>query len=382
MRFADIPGIPELKRKLAETVDQGHIAHAQLFAGAEGGVGLMLALAYAQYVNCEAPSEKDSCGVCPSCIKTSKFIHPDLHFCMPIAKVKKEEDKKETKVQLTPLLPAFRLFLHETPFGSLWDWSEAAEFENRTPGINILSVRETIIGLQLKPYEGRFKIQLIWLPETMRTEGANAFLKILEEPPPYTLFLLVSDQPEQLLPTIISRTQRVNIPKLDEESMAGFLVSRFQADPEKAIQAAALSDGSISLALRLLSETNEDYHQLFMDWQRACFSANFAALLQHTDQFQALGKEVQKNFLRYCLNQVRKALVLSQGAGSVLHMKEQERNDLSRLGKALSLRQVEVLLQQLNMAYFHINQNASSRMIFFDTSLAIAASFKKTSIPA
>jgi DNA polymerase-3 subunit delta' len=301
---------------------------------------------------------------------------------MPIAKVKKEEDKKESKVQLTPLLPAFRLFLKDTPFGSLWDWSEAAEFENRTPGINILSVRETIIGLQLKPYEGRFKIQLIWLPETMRTEGANAFLKILEEPPPYTLFLLVSDQPEQLLPTIISRTQRVNIPKLDEESMAGFLVNRFQADPEKAIQAAALSDGSISLALRLLSETNEDYHQLFMDWQRACFSANFAALLQHTDQFQALGKEVQKNFLRYCLNQVRKALVLSQGAGSVLHMKEQERNDLSRLGKALSLRQVEVLLQQLNMAYFHINQNASSRMIFFDTSLAIAASFKKTSIPA
>ena len=255
MKFADIPGVSELKLKLAQSADTSHVAHAQLFAGYEGGVGLMLALAYAQYINCEQPAGGDSCGVCFSCIKIDKAIHPDLHFCFPYAKTKRVEVKDE---ELNAHLPLFRQFLKDSPFGTLSDWAALCEFESRTPIINIKAVRETMQGLHLKAYEAKFKVQIIWLPETMRTEGSNSFLKILEEPPPYTVFLLVSDSPEQLLPTIISRTQRINIPRLPDEDIENYLMGKFEVPASRAKMVAVLSEGSIPLALHLLNEKEDD----------------------------------------------------------------------------------------------------------------------------
>jgi len=371
MKFADIPGNTALKQNLVLSVDSGHVAHAQLFAGSEGGVGLMLALAYAQYVNCENPANGDSCGNCFACIKTSKFIHPDLHFCFPYAKSKRVEDD-----ELNAFLPLFRQFMAETPFGTPGDWAQLAEFESRTPIINIKAVRETMQGLQLKAYEAKFKVQIIWLPETMRTEGSNSFLKLLEEPPPFTLFILVSDQPEQLLPTIISRTQRVTIPLLDDQTLADYLVNHFGSENERALAIASLSEGSIPVAIDLLNEEVDDYHAIFMDWQRACFKNDLDKIMKQTETFQAMGKEMQKTFLKYCLDKIRKAMVISSGGGEAVRIQEIEKSDLGNLGKIFSLPLISHLLEQLETAFYHIDRNASARMVFFDTSMSIATGYR------
>jgi DNA polymerase-3 subunit delta' len=369
MKFSDVPCPESLKASLIQAIDSGQVAHAQLFAGSEGGVSLMLALAYGQYLNCENPQNGDSCGNCISCIKIQKFIHPDFHFCFPYAKTKLVADDEN----IHSYLPLFRSFLEESPFGTLQDWSQKAEFENRTPIINIKAVRETMQGLQLKAYEAKYKIQIIWLPETMRTEGSNAFLKLLEEPPPYTLFLLVSQAPELLLPTIISRTQRVTVPKLDRNSLSQYLQKQFETVAGKAEAVAALSDGNISDALALLNEKEDDFHHLFMDWQRSCFKNDLSKLTQHMESFQTLGKELQKSFLRYSLSKVRNAMAINFGGDETVHLPEAEFGDLSKFGKIFTLEFITTFMSELETAYYHIDRNASPKMVFFDVSLKLAS---------
>lgn len=371
MKFADIPGNKELVKHLIQSGKLGQVAHAQLFAAPTGGVGLMVALAFAQYLNCENPQEDDSCGTCHACQKTSRFVHPDLHFCFPFAKSKSLGDNDETN----SFLPMFREFLTETPFGTLSDWAAFAQFENRTPIINIKTVRDMMVGLQLKAYEGRYKIQIIWLPETMRVEGSNRFLKLLEEPPPFTIFLLVSNEPELLLPTVISRTQRITIQSITDEELKNYLIEKFQVTEEIAQSVAALSEGSLAEARLLLEEKADDFHKLFLEWQRSCYSYDLMKILSHTDAFIDLGKELQKSFLRFSLGRIRHALALSIGADSTVHLSENETTDLKKLGSILSIPLLDTQLAELQKAYFQINQNAAGRIVFLDMSLAISEAF-------
>jgi DNA polymerase-3 subunit delta' len=371
MKFSDVPAPESLRTSLVQAITTGHVAHAQLFAGSEGGVGLMLALAYAQYLNCENPSDTDSCGQCSSCSKSQKFIHPDFHYCFPFAKSKLVDEAEDPNAYL----PLFRSFLEEMPFGTLQDWAARAEFENRTPIINIKTVRETMKDLQLKAYEAKYKVQIIWLPETMRSEGSNAFLKLLEEPPPFTLFLLVSDQPEQLLPTIISRTQRVTVPKLERAALSEFLQIRFSFEAGKAEAISALADGNISEALSLIDEKEDDFHRLFMDWQRACYKNDLSKIIQHMDAFHALGKELQKSFLRYSLSKIRNAMAISNGGSETVHLPASEFSDLSNFGKIFSIEFISTLLSELEKAYYQIDRNASAKMIFLDVSLKLASGY-------
>ncbi len=371
MKFSDIPGYTNLKEKLVQAADAGQVAHAQLFAAAEGSFGLMLALAYAQYLNCENPSQGDSCGTCFSCIKSSRFVHPDYHYLFPLAKSKKLDSD-----ELNTLVPAFRTFLTEQPFGTGSDWAESAGFENRTPIINIRAVRESIQGLQLKAYEAKYKIQIIWQPETLRNEGANALLKILEEPPAFTVFLVVSHQPDLLLPTLISRMQRLTIPAATDEQLMQFLGGKFPAEESRLPAAIALAQGSIPLAIGLLEEKEDDYHRWYMDWQRACFRQDSAQILQLSESFQEMGKELQKSFLKYSMEKTRKAFVLWGGAGDILHLQESEKNDLQNLSRILNEKMVEKILEELNKAWYHIDRNASARMVFFDSSMALSNAYK------
>jgi DNA polymerase-3 subunit delta' len=342
-----------------------------LFACSEGGFGLMMALAFAQYLNCENPENSDSCGSCFSCIKSSRFIHPDFHYLFPLAKSKKIDSD-----ELSALTPSFRNFMGESPFGTPNDWAEAAVFENRSPLINIRAVRETIQGLQLKAFEARYKIQIIWQPETMRSEGANALLKILEEPPSGTIFLLVSHQADLLLPTLISRMQRVVIPIPSDQQLQVFLSHRFPNDAQRLETAISLSEGSVSAAIKLLDEKENDYHRWFMDWQRACFRLDTSRLLELADDFQEMGKELQKTFLNHCMEKMRKAFVFSAQASEILHVRDSEKKDLENLGKILHENATENMLQELDKAWYQIDRNASSRMVFFDCSMAISAAYK------
>lgn len=375
MTFKEVPGHSSLISNLIASAKSGQVAHALLFAGSEGGIAFMLALAFSQFLNCENQGETDSCGTCPSCVKTAKFIHPDLHFCFPYAKSKILGEKVD---EIKAFLPLFRQFLTEMPHGRLQEWSELAGFENRTPIINIKSVREMMVDLQLKAYEGKYKIQIIWLPETMRSEGSNSFLKILEEPPPFTLFFLISQQPEILLPTVISRTQRISVPALTDSEVAEFLVSRFEADENKARAISTLAEGNLAEALALWDEKENDYHKYFLDWQRACYQHDVQKLVTFTDAFVELGKEMQKGFIRFSLGKLRQALALNSGAGHSVHIPENEAADLAKFGKILPISLLEFQMNELENAFFHIDRNASGRMVFFDLSLRLAQAFAQT----
>lgn len=338
----------------------------------------MLALAYAQMVNCESPLEDDSCGTCFSCVKAARFVHPDIHYSFPFNKWKGRDDsRKISEVEANnTLLPRFRQFLGETPFGTLRDWAELAGFEQRAPILNVDVIRWLILGLQLKAYEGKFKIQIVWLPETMNAEGSNAFLKILEEPPPCTLFLLVTEQAESLLPTIISRTQRVSIPALDPPDLAHFLVHSLGSDAAKAELAAELAEGSIPAALALMQEEGTDFHRFFLDWQRACYQNDLEAFLRMSDTFSDMGREMQKSFFAYSLDKTRQALALGQNAGAAVRIPEGPRAELARLGKVLQPALVVQLSREMEKAWHCTARNASSRMVFFDTSVALGRAYQ------
>lgn len=377
MKFADIPGAEAIKKQLIQAARNGQIPHAQLYTGPEGGVALMLALAYAQFINCEQPTDTDSCGLCPACIKISKSIHPDVQYCFPIVKSKSIDDDR-----LAPFIPLFRSFIGEMPFGTLNDWAEKVNFENRKPFISIKAVKETIQGLHLKAYEARYKIQLIWLPETMREEGANAFLKILEEPPPFTVFLLVSHQPELLLATIISRVQRVQVPALAQEELQLYLVKKMDLETLEAESAAELAEGNISEALHVAQHRENNYHRLFMDWQRACYAFDIDKILRVVEEFTQMTREIQKTFIRFCLSKLRAMLAIREGAAETTHLNAEERKDLSNLGKIVSPTLVETMMTELEEAWDNINQNAAARMVFFDISVRFSQGYYHLKIQA
>src|SRR6478736_9172247 len=220
MKFSEIPGLTETKKLLTDSVQSNHIAHAQLFVGAEGALNLPLALAYATYLHCQNKGE-DSCGTCSACSKNLKYIHPDTHFVFPLSNVKGDKDEDRFKAEI---LKSWRAFLLEQPYGNLDDWTNYYGGEDKQALISREESREIIKTLSLKPFESPNKVMIIWQPELMHLSAANGILKILEEPAPHTYFILVTNAADRLLPTIISRTQIVTVPLLDDETVEQHLV--------------------------------------------------------------------------------------------------------------------------------------------------------------
>jgi len=371
MKFADVPGYEGIKSSLVQAATSGRVAHAQLFAAGDGGFGMMMALAWAQFLNCENPQENDSCGTCFSCVKSSRFIHPDYHYLFPIAKSKKLDSD-----ELLPHLPGFRSFLSEQAWGGLHEWSAFSGFENKTPLINVGAVRSSMQQLYFKAFEARYKIQFIWLPECMNIASSNALLKILEEPPPFTVFLVVSHQPDNLLATLLSRMQRVNIPAPSPDEMIAFLQKRFPEDAADLAKAVSLADGSISRALFLQEEKPDDYHSWYMDWQRACYRKDHGQLMKLSESFHEMGKELQKSVLQYSINKTRNALMLGNGIEEILYLQEEDKRELPNLGKILHAGMVQQMLEHIDRAWYHIDRNASGRMVFFDLSMALADAYR------
>src|SRR6188474_591421 len=248
MRFSEIPGLTETKRLLTDSVQSNHIAHAQLFVGAEGALNLPLALAYATYLHCQNKGE-DSCGTCPACSKSLKYIHPDTHFVFPLSNVKGDKDEERFKAEITK---SWRAFLLEQPFGNLDDWTNYYGGEDKQALISREESREIIKTLSLKPFESPVKVMIIWQPELMHPSAANGILKILEEPAPHTFFILVTNAADRLLPTIISRTQIVTVPLLHDEEVEKYLVENLSIDSSKAGKITQLAEGNLNLAQRLI----------------------------------------------------------------------------------------------------------------------------------
>lgn len=372
MKFADIPGIPHVKKLLTDAVKASHSAHAQLFVGADGALNLPLALAFATYLHCENKGE-DSCGVCPACSKNAKYIHPDTHFVFPLSNVKGEKDEERLKADITK---SWRSFLLEQPFGNLDDWCNFYGGEDKLSIISKDASREIIKTLALKPFESKNKVMIIWQPESMHPAAANGILKILEEPSPNTFFILVTNAADQLMPTIISRTQIVTIPLLSDDELEAHLREKYQLEEVKARRIVQLSDGNINLAIKLIDQEQDDSAGFFTEWMRACFGQKYGSLVTMAEDYHALDKLSQRNMISYGINMLRETLLYRSGAESINRTRGDEREFVQKFSTVLDVNKIEKSFQLLNDAGYHLERNGSAKMIFMDLSLKMAQTFK------
>ncbi|MCF0071319.1 DNA polymerase III subunit delta [Dyadobacter sp. CY261] len=371
MLFRDIPGLENIKSTLRRSVRNSHLAHAQLFDYSTGGAGLAMALAFSTYINCENRNEEDACGTCASCAKMSKLVHPDFHFIFPIATSKKIDGKTSEA-----FLPLWRSFLLENPYRVLPDWLDHIGADNKQGNISVEEARGILRKLSVKAYEGEYKILLIWKPDIMNAASSNAILKILEEPPEKTLFLLVSDQSDKLLTTIISRTQRITIPAFTDLEIKSYL-KRQDITDTVANQVAYLCDGNLAEALKLVQEEQDDRSAWFADWMRSSYKFDVAHLVKLAETYDVMSKEKQKGLLEYALRLFRDMLVWSHGAGELLRVPQEELTFVQNFSKTVNFESMESMIGEVNTAYYHIERNVRAKMVFLDLSLTVAQFFQR-----
>jgi DNA polymerase III subunit delta' len=368
VQFSQIPGHQETKQLLLKSVQNNHVAHAQLFLGQEGSANLALALAYATYINCEDKQPNDSCGTCNSCIKINKLVHPDFNFVMPVTST-----KTITKDVLSQkFLSEWRSFVIGSPYQGLNEWMQFIGAENKQGNISKEESRQLVKLVSLKAFEGDYKIVLIWLPELMHPFAANALLKLLEEPPAKTLFLLVSQSAEKLLATITSRTQIVQVRSFTEQEVMDWVQQNYKTDQSKAYQIAQLAEGSLNAATKLTGEISSDYFTFFQDWMRHCYSYKFGDVADMSEDFQKLGRENQKNFLLYALNLFRKVMLFGVDASLITYLPPNELEFVQKFSKFITQANAGQLADELNQAHYHIERNANPKMVFLDSSIQIA----------
>ncbi len=376
MLFNDIPNQAAVKQLLRQSVQRQHVAHAQLFRGQEGGAALALALAYAQFLNCEARAADadDSCGHCPACTKTAKLAHPDLNFIVPVTTTKTvAKDAVSSK-----FMAEWRSFVLENPYQGLNDWMQHIGAENKQGNISKDEAVQILKLVSLKAFEARFKIVILWLPELMHPAAANAVLKLLEEPPPATIFLLVSHAPEQLLPTIISRVQPVVVRPFSEDDITAYLHGHYQVPEAKARQVAQLADGSLGAALASRdANADHDYFEFFVKWMRQAYSQKAAEILKQSEDFQKLGRENQKELLSYSLGLLRKVLLFGIDPQFIPHLPAAEQDFVTKFSKLVTPRNAELLTKELTDAHYHIERNANAKMVFVDSSLRLGGQLRQ-----
>lgn len=370
MFFKEIPGLAAIKSTLIRSVQTSHLAHAQLFDCSAGGGGLALALAFATYINCENRSETDACGHCVSCSQMNKLVHPDLHFIFPVATSKKVDGTTSEA-----FLGLWREFITESPYRLLPEWLDFIGAENKQGNIAVEEARGVLRKLSVKSFQGEYKILIIWKPDIMNASSSNALLKILEEPPVKTLFLLVSDQADKLITTIISRTQRILVPTFSDEDVKSYL-ENMNLSPNVSAQITYLCDGNLSEARKLVNEESDDKSTWFAEWMRSCFKLDVFNLVKMADAYDGMKKEKQKEILDYALRLFRDMLVWGQGAGELLRVPEEELTFVKNFSRAVTFEALEKMIEEVNTAYFHVERNVRAKMIFLDLSLTIAPYFK------
>ena len=379
MRFKDIIGHNALKHHLAESIDKGRISHAQLFSGAAGVGTLPLAIAYAQYLNCTSRHDGDSCGVCPSCIKMQQLAHPDLHFVFPVNK----QGKKSGEVVLSAdFMPLWREMVEESGgYFTRQEWYDRLDLGKTLRGI--ISAREAdeiIRRLQFKSYESEYKITIIWQPETMNDEAANKILKILEEPWDKTLFLLVSERTDLLLPTIISRTQEVAVKRLQNEDLMELgreMVQRgAQIDEQQLLNTARLAAGDVIEWRRLMGGTEDamrkEAFEKFCSLMRLSYNDKHLELMDWADEVAQLSREQQRSMLLHAARLLRESYMLHAGLGQISYLWGEEAKFCQNFAPFIGNQNIEYLISEIETALRQVSQNGNSRIIFTHFALAVS----------
>jgi DNA polymerase III subunit delta' len=367
MKFSNVTGQKALKSQLINTVKENRVSHAQMFAGPEGAGGLALALAYSQYICCENRSDNDSCGTCRSCIKYEKLLHPDLHFVFPV--VNTSDNKKAAS---DDFLNDWRTTILDNPYINLNRWIETIASENKQGGIFERESGEILRKLSLKTYESEFKIMIIWMPEKMNTTTANKLLKILEEPPAKTLFLLISENPGQLLTTIISRCQYVKVPPIAAEDIKASLEKQVGAN-QRIDEVTRVAGGNYFKALELINQHDDNSMSFdsFTKLMRFSYSRKFLDLIAWADEVAGTGRENQKKFLNTALRLVRENFILNIANKSIVYLNDEETSFSSKFHPYINEANVYQLNDEFNRAFYHIEANGNARIIFLDLALKV-----------
>ena len=376
MRFTEIPGLQSTKEKLYRTIESGKVAHAQMFAGPEGSANLAMAIAYATLLNCTDRKDNDACGVCASCRKIQKLIHPDVHFVFPVSAAKNMigNDLTGKDVVSDGFFGEWRQFVAQHPYGGPLEWSTVFGGENKQLNISREESRNILKKLSLKSFEGEYKVMIIWLAEYLHPTAANAMLKLLEEPPDNTIFLLVTYDQEQIISTILSRVQLLKIRPFTKNEITEYLIQNHQLDPAKASQLASISSGDLNQAVKLISEVENDTHTMFQEWMRICFSNNHPQMVEWSENFSTTNKINQKGLFQYGISILRDSLLIQNGAAELVHGPDNA--FVEKFSKTIDLTKLERLYNLLNNSYYHLERNGNSKIIFLDTSLQISSTFR------
>ncbi len=370
MKFSDIPGQKEIIQRLIGSVKSERVSHAQLFTGPEGCGNLALALAYAQYISCENKTAGDSCGTCKSCIKYEKLIHPDLHFVFPVIK-----NKSSSEPVSDNYIQQWREFVRKSPYFNLNRWLDSIEVGNAQGLIFASEASEILKKLSLKAFESDFKIMIIWLPEKMHPSSANKLLKLIEEPPEKTLFILVSDEPDKVIPTILSRCQLIKIPSFKNEDISLYLLDTFKIHKAKADDIAGVVNGNLIRAVELCENEDSSLKNLdyFKTLMRFAWKRDIIAIINWSEDMAAIGREPQKSFLSFTLRLLRENLMLTLGQkkNNLVYLTGEESEFSSKFHPFISQDNIYQFTDEINKAYAHIEANGNARIIFLDLGLRI-----------
>ena len=384
MLFSEIPGQGTVKANLVNLVRSNRLSHALLLLGKEGSGALQLALALAQYVVCEknkpgttngepslfgAPTQtttflEDSCGNCPSCKKAAGLIHPDIHFSFPTI-----IEKPGQKNISANFIEQWREFINGYPYGNAFDWLQFIKAENKQGNISADECNEIIKKLSFKSFESAYKVLVLWMPEYLGKEG-NKLLKLIEEPPDNTIFILVAASEENILPTILSRCQFVKVPRLSTDEIESALMGRAKLAPEKAKQVAILAEGNYREALHLIQHSDQDYISMIKDWLNAILKMGPLAQLKWVEEMSKLGREQQKQFLKY-FNHLLEHSIRLKTMGSDLPLDSDLKDFALRINKIAGVSQMESIVNELDKSIYHIERNANPKMLFMALSIKL-----------
>ena len=375
MFFKDVAGHQELKKKLIQNIRNGRISHAQLFLGPEGSGKLALAIAYARYLACREPGEEDACGKCTSCIKYNKLAHPDLNFFFPNPAQKKGETTLCSKDYITP----WREYLLQTKYVTLNEWYNKVQMENKQGIISTADCSEIIRVLGYTSYESEYKVVIIWMIERLYHSAAPKLLKILEEPPEKTLFLLVSESQDQVLPTILSRTQLVKVNRLSDNEIKAGLIDLYGFDPGIAAEAAFQADGNFYRAMTLCGndESAINHTNTLKEWFRSCYRYDPKAIIEQVEKIAKTGREKQKNLLNFALEIFRQCTFVNYQVAELVKTHPVAGEFIGNFSKVLQPQIAAILCEEFSKAIYHIERNANPKILFTDLSLKITSAFKQ-----
>lgn len=365
MLFRDIPSNARAKQQLLKAIHNDRLSHAHLFLGNDGSSSLAMAWAFAQYLMCAKPTEEDSCGQCPSCLKSAKLSHSDLHWVFPVV------TGRGTHPTSDMFLSDWREFLEKNSFPSEEDWYSHLGTTNKQGFISVNEANELSKKTILKPYEGSYRVVIIWHSEKMHGPTANKLLKLLEEPPQKTIFILLTNQSENLLATIVSRLQSINIEPTDEHSLSTFLQDKYNIEKDRADETAKLSEGNIGKSIHFLvgNDLLEQNTQEFQNWMRMCYKAKVVDLASWVDVANSWGREQQKGFLQYALHMVRESLIQNFGHHNIKKVRQEEAIFTEKFAPFIHQNNAIEIIEELERAYQHIARNGSAKIIFMDLTL-------------